>query len=100
MAKHKGIGINEISSEFSAYLPYSKGESKNWGWFKNYEQSLTGTQNYAVAWDGDYILIGHALYNFMTRGGYFYNSDASGVFYTYITKGEANSGNTFRPVML
>ena len=85
---------------FSAYLPYSKGESKNWGWFKNYEQSLTGTQNYAVAWDGDYILIGHALYNFMTRGGYFYNSDASGVFYTYITKGEANSGNTFRPVML
>lgn len=99
MAKHKGVGINEIASEFSTYLLYTKDEKTNWGWFKNYEQSLGAKQVYASTWDGDYILIGHVLYNFMTRGGHYFNSEGAGVFYTYITKGEPNSTNTFRPVI-
>ena len=64
MAKHKGIGVNEVSTSFSFYAPYTPGTENNsqpWGWFKTAQEAVKGTQNYARAWDNDYVLIGHSL---------------------------------------
>ena len=72
MAKHKGIGVNEVSTSFSFYAPYTPGTENNsqpWGWFKTAQEAVKGTQNYARAWDNDYVLIGHSACPFGgTRG--------------------------------
>ncbi len=65
MAKHKGIGVNEVSTSFSFYAPYTPGTENNsqpWGWFKTAQEAVKGTQNYARAWDNDYVLIGHSAF--------------------------------------
>ena len=72
MSKHKGIGVNEVSTEFSFYTPYGPGTENNknlWGWFKTVEQAVAGTQDYAIAWDNDNVLMGHGEYPFVIRGG-------------------------------
>ena len=91
MAKHKGIGVNEMATEFSFYAPYTPGTENNtqpWGWFKTAAEAVAGTQKYATSWDGDCVLIGHAGYPFVRRGG--------GCNYG----GGASGYNGFRPVVV
>ena len=103
MAKYKGIGVNETSTEFSFYAPYTSGTQNNtqpWGWFKTPEQAVAGTQNGATTWDGDGVYIGHAHYPFVIRGGHCTNGSNAGVLYTYFTDGGAGSDVGFRPVVV
>lgn len=78
MSNHKGIGVNEVSTDFSFYAPYvAKDDSKPWGWFKTVQEAVKGTSNYARAWDNDFVLIGHSACPFVVRGGgCFYGSGA------------------------
>ena len=101
MAKHKGIGVNEVATEFSFYAPYKPKEgSPTWGWFKTAAEAVAGTQKYATSWDNDYVLIGHANSPFVIRGGYCDYGSAAGVLYTSIAGGHANYHNGFRPVVV
>ena len=84
MAKQKGIGVNEVSKEFSFYTPYGTDTSnKAWGGFKTVQEAVKGTQNYARAWDNDYVLIGHCACPFVRRGGNCNTGFAAGVFCSY-----------------
>ena len=73
----------------SFYAPYTPGTENNsqpWGWFKIAQEAVKGTQNYARAWDNDYVLIGHSAYPFVRRGGYCGNGSGAGVLVFYITE--------------
>ena len=84
MSKHKGIGVNEVSTEFSFYAPYGTDMSKKGtGWFKTVQEAATGTQNFARAWDSDYLLIGHSEFPFIWRGG-FCNQTSRGEYFNFI----------------
>ena len=101
MAKHKGIGVNEVSTSFSFYAPYTNSSgTKTWSWFKTAEEAANGTPNYAKAWDNDYVLIGHASYPFVVRSGYCGLGGSAGVLYSNITNGNGNSYYGFRPVVV
>ena len=43
MATHKGIGVNETSTEFSFYAPYSTVKDR-WGWFKTVSEAVAALQ--------------------------------------------------------
>ncbi len=46
MSNHKGIGVNEVSTDFSFYAPYvAKDDSKPWGWFKTGRRITESTYN-------------------------------------------------------
>ena len=103
MAKHKGIGVNEVSTSFSFYAPYTPGTENNsqpWGWFKTAQEAVKGTQNYARAWDNDYVLIGHSAFPFVTRGGHCVSGSYAGVLHSYFTDGSANNVGGFRSVLV
>ena len=103
MSKHKGIGVNEVSTSFSFYAPYTPGTENNsqpWGWFKTAQEAVKGTQNYARAWDNDYVLIGHSAYPFVERGGVCYGGSIAGVLYSYFTYCNANYSSGFRSVLV
>ena len=103
MAKHKGIGVNEVSIECSFYAPYTPGtenNSKPWGWFKTVQEAGTGTQNYARAWDNDYVLIGHSASPFVVRGGVCSSGSYAGVLGSNVTSGYAYYSNGFRSVLV
>lgn len=103
MAKHKGIGVNEVSTSFSFYAPYTPGTENNsqpWGWFKTAQEAVKGTQNYARAWDNDYVLIGHSSYPFVVRGGDCNDGSVAGVLGSYITNGVAYYISGFRSVLV
>ncbi len=101
MAKHKGIGVNEVSTSFSFYAPYiNSSGTKTWSWFKTAEEAANGTPNYARAWDNDYVLIGHASTPFVVRGGHCSSGSGAGVLYSYMTHGYADSYYGFRSVLV
>ena len=103
MAKHKGIGVNEVSSTFSFYAPYTpptENNSQPWGWFKTAEQAVNGSQDYARTWDNDYVFIGHIAYPFVVRGGSCNFGSAAGVLFSYINNGGAGSTHGFRSVLV
>ena len=103
MAKHKGIGVNEVSSSFSFYAPYSLGTANNsqpWGWFTTVAEATAGTQKLATTWDNDYVLIGHLAKPFVGRGGYWDNGGHAGVLCSDITGGNPGYGNGFRAVLV
>ena len=103
MAKHKGIGVNEVSTEFSFYAPFTPGTENNsqpWGWFKTAQEAVKGTQNLARTWDNDYVLIGHSACPFVVRGGDCYNGSYAGVLGSYITYGNPDSYYGFRSVLV
>ena len=103
MAKHKGIGVNEVSTSFSFYAPYTPGTENNsqpWGWFKTAQEAVKGTQNYARAWDNDYVLIGHSACPFVVRGGYCGSGSGAGVLHSDITGGHAYNYSGFRSVLV
>ena len=103
MAKHKGIGVNEVSTSFSFYAPYTPGTENNsqpWGWFKTAQEAVKGTQNYARAWDNDYVLIGHSACPFVVRGGGCNYGSGAGVLYSYVTGGGAYAYDGFRSVLV
>ena len=82
MSKHKGIGINEVSTSFSFYAPYAPGTENNsqpWGWFRTPQQAMAGQQQYGGAWDNDNMLIGHSAFPFVLRGGYCGHGSSAGV---------------------
>ena len=90
MSKHKGIGVNEVSTEFSFYAPYGTDMSKKGtGWFKTVQEAATGTQNFARAWDSDYLLIGHSEFPFIWRGGFCNQTSRGGVLQFYPTNGDS-----------
>ena len=101
MAKYKGIGVNEVSTEFSFYAPFGT-DTKNqtWGWFKTAQEAVKGTQNLARAWDNDYVLIGHSACPFVLRGGHCYHGSSAGVLYSHVTDGHANNHYGFRSVLV
>lgn len=74
LASHKGIGVNEVSESCSYY---GKNSSNAWTWIPSYTKT----------WDNDYVLIGHASYPFVIRGGNCNNGSGAGVFYSSITGG-------------
>ena len=95
MAKHKGIGVNEVGTDFSYYAPYGTTGS-SWTWYKNVKDTST---EYARAWNSDYTLIGHASNPFVTRGGVCRSGTGAGVLHTSITSGDASYYDGFRPVL-
>ena len=99
MARHKGIGVNEMATEFSFYAPFSENKESR-GWFKTVAEAVAGTQKYATSWDNDYVLIGHASYPFVGRGGACASGGHTGVLSMYITNGGANYISGFRPVVV
>ena len=101
MTKHKGIGVNEVSTEFSFYAPYgSDSKNQTWGWFKTVQEAVAGTENYARTWDNDYVLIGHSAYPFAGRGGRCGDGSSAGVLGSDIAYGGANSSYGFRSVLV
>ena len=103
MAKHKGIGVNEVSSSFSFYAPYSPGTANNsqpWGWFTTVAEATAGTQKLATTWDNDYVLIGHLALPFVVRGGGCNDGSSAGVLYSYITYGYPYDDGGFRAVLV
>ena len=106
MAVHKGIGINEVSTEFSFYAPYKPAETATnqspWGWFKNPETAAKSetTQEYAKAWSNDNMLIGYASMPFVLRGGYCNSGSGAGVLCAFITYGYASHYYGFRAVLV
>ena len=101
MSKHKGIGINEISTEFSFYAPLvTDTKSQLWGWFKTIQEAVKGNQNQAKTWDSDYLLIGHSSFAFIVRGGDCGHNSAAGLFFASSTDGKANNVHGFRSVLI
>ena len=103
MAKHKGIGVNEVSSSFSFYAPYSPGTANNsqpWGWFTTVAEATAGTQKLATTWDNDYVLIGHLAVPFVIRGGGCDGGSSAGVLCSDITDGYPHHNNGFRAVLV
>ena len=103
MAKHKGIGVNEVSSSFSFYAPYSPGTANNsqpWGWFTTVAEATAGTQKLATTWDNDYVLIGHLAEPFVGRGGRCNHGSSAGVLFSHVTGGNPNYGDGFRAVLV
>ena len=103
MAKHKGIGVNEVSTEFSFYAPYGPGTEKNpqpWGWFKTAQEAVKGTQNYARAWDNDLVLMGHITYSFVGRGGDCGHGSGAGALGSGVIGGYPNDVHGFRSVLV
>ena len=104
MAKYKGIGVNETSTEFSFYAPYSKVENR-WGWFKTVSEAVAAAEIDGTAgtvgrtWNNDYVYIGHASYPFVMRGGDSDDGSGAGVLATDFAGGNANGGSGFRPVL-
>ena len=98
MAKHKGIGVNEVAKSFSFYALSST--TKSWNWFLTAEDAYNGKPEYGRAWDSDYVLIGHASCPFVFRGGSCFSGAAAGVFCSDISGGGANSTYGFRPVVV
>ena len=98
MAKHKGIGVNELATETSFYAPY--GTTNLWGWFKTAQEAVKGTQNLAKTWDGDYVLTGHSECPFVERDGTCYDGSGAGVLDLDFTDGSAFYNNSFRPVIV
>ena len=103
MAKHKGIGVNEVSTSFSFYAPYAPGTENNsqpWGWFRTPQQAMAGQQQYGGAWDNDYVLIGHSACPFVVRGGDCGDGSGAGVLGSFITFGNASDYYGFRSVLV
>ena len=98
MRKHKGIGINEVSTEFSFYSPY--GTSPIWGWFITAKQAIEGINTFAEAWDSDYMLIGHSGGPFIARGGDLSYEQGTGVLASDIADGNTAFTDTFRAVII
>lgn len=100
MVKHKGIGVNEVGSDFSYYAPYGTTGS-SWSWYKTVKDTSANTSTeYARAWNRDYTLIGHASSPFVGRGGYCSYGTGAGVLNTHFTNGhDSYSGYGFRPVL-
>ena len=107
MAKHKGIGVNEMTTTFSYYTAYqnTNGDYIR-GWFidpevaaaeKTKEQYIPGV---ARSWDNDLIRIGHSSVPFVTRGGLFDNGGNAGVFYSDAYYGYGFTTYGFRPVVV
>ena len=101
MANHKGIGVNEVSTAFSFYTPYGiDAKNQTWGWFKTAQEAVAGKQNYARAWDNDYVLMGHGAYPFVLRGGYCNVGSYAGVLNSYVTYGDPVYHYGFRSVLV
>ena len=101
MAKYKGIGVNEVSTENSFYAPYgTDSNNQTWGWFKTAQEAVKGTQSYAGAWDNDNVLIGHSAYPFVVRGGDCGYGSGAGVLNSHITYGYAFDYYGFRSVLV
>ena len=103
MAKHKGIGVNEVSSSFSFYAPYSPGTANNsqsWGWFTTVAEATAGTQKLATTWDNDYVLIGHLAKPFVIRGGGCNDGSGAGVLYSSVSDGYPGYSGGFRAVLV
>ncbi len=107
MAKHKGIGVNEMTTTFSYYTAYqnTNGDYAR-GWFvdpevaaaeKTKEQYISGV---ARSWDNDLIRIGHSSRPFVYRGGGFSIGGGAGVFYSDASYGYGDSSRGFRPVVV
>ena len=101
MANHKGIGVNEVSEEFSFHAPCNStdGTNRPWEWFKTTQEAVQGTRNYARAWDNDRVLIGHSTYPFVIRGGDCVDGSSAGVFASYVT-GSVYHSDGFRSVLV
>ena len=99
MASHKGIGVNEVTDEFSYYGAYNNGTTNTWNWFTTVDQPANKQVTYGRAWDNDYVLIGHAAGPFVMRGGNCDYSSGAGVFSSFVTGGGAGSYYSFRPVL-
>ena len=104
MAKHKGIGVNEVNVEgFSFYAPgkATSNNSKPWLYYKTLEQAVAGTNNYyGRAWNSDLVLIGYSAWPFVRRGGGCYGWGGAGVFSSAITNGNGSDNGGFRSVLV
>lgn len=109
MAKHKGIGVNEVATEFSFYASYytkySETEQEtSWAFFRDPNNAaakpgITKGGN-ATTWDNDYMRIGHAYCPFLVRGGGCFSWGDAGVLYSDMAFGFGNSDDGFRSVLV
>lgn len=99
MTKHKGIGINEMSNEYSFYAPYGNANNQKWGWFMTINQAVQGTTTNATGWDNDAILIAGMDAPFIVRGGG-PGGEITGVFYIKTSRGFSNYDYGFRSVII
>ena len=103
MAKHKGIGMNEIATEFAYYTAF-KDTNGNYtrGWFKDPSVAAKGgtNQQYLSTWDGNLVRVGHSPVPFVDRGGGFNSGGSAGVFCSDADSGNGISADGFRPVVV
>ena len=100
MARHKGIGVNEVSNGYSYYGIYNNGSTNTWGLFQTVKQATEGKITYAIAWNNDYILMGNSSVPFLRRGGYAAGTGiGAGALALYFTNGEGSDIVGFRPAL-
>ena len=99
MAKHKGIGVNETATEFSYYAPYGT-SSESRTWFKTVKDTTNATiGELAQTWNEDFMLIGHILPTFVSRGDFCGSNTNAGVLYNSNTYGSEHYNGAFRPAL-
>ena len=90
----KGIGVNEVANSHSYYGKLSDGIYQ---WFTDAGDTTT---KYGRTWNSDLVLIGHASFPFVLRGGGCGGGSGSGVLCSDITYGFANYNQGFRAVLV
>ncbi len=93
LEKVKGIGMNEVGESWS-YRGLVNGTLIGW----KTDPTSTNEES-AIAWNGDWILVGSANRSFMYRGDGFFGESNAGVMRSDWDGGIAYCANGFRPVL-
>ena len=100
MAKHKGTGIYETTTDFSYFAPCGSTEDSR-EWFNTAKDTTSETnREYGLTWNNDTVDVGHAFIPFLVRGSGNMNPTRAtilGVRFTYGTEWDYLNG--FRPVL-
>ena len=101
MAKHKGIGVNEVASECSYYAPYDNNGNREWFITVDEPAKESGVvPQYARTWGNDGVPIGHTAAVFTVRGSGFYGESKAGILSSEITYGDNYHDGGFRSVII
>ena len=103
MAKHKGIGVNEISATFSYNTIHQTTSGANTtGWFVDPTVAAADNtkEQYTTTWDDDGVLIGYSSIPFIMRGGTFYYGATAGILFSSAYAGSSVYYSGFRPVVI
>ncbi|MNI67462.1 hypothetical protein D3C73_1230950 [compost metagenome] len=69
-------------------------------WFINTTRNASQGAQYSTGWNGDLILVGHAIRSWFDRGGYFDYTSGAGIFTSGASSGNPHVNYSFRPVLV